>query len=210
MSQKDSGAGAVGRPLSGCRLRGQAPGGHMKHVSAGEATLNGVRSRRRRMRDQARSRHAGPATGSDHYQTPEWLERSFVLPLTQPEASEVPSQPVRRHDDDPDHSPEAGVTAREALPAATFGPALVPGPSFVRPPSEDIDFARVVRRADLCRQVTRLHWIATGLAGLALVIYLLVSSAWVLDLVVVCAVVAVVAFAVRLRLSRAPVPRLQR
>ena len=80
----------------------------------------------------------------------------------------------------------------------------------VSDPRTVIDFARVVRRADLLRQVTRLHWVATGLAGLALVIYLLVSSAWVLDLVVVLAVVAVVAFAVRFRLNRAPVPRLQR
>ena len=157
----------------------------MDHVSAGEATLNGVRSRRRRMRDQARSRHAGAAPG---YQTPEWLERSFVLPLTQPEASDVPTQPVRRHDDDPDRAP---------------------GPNFMRPPSEEIDFARVVRRADLCRRVTRLHWIAIGLTGLALVIYLLVSATWVLVVVVVFAVVAVVAFAVRFRLNRAPVPRLQ-
>jgi hypothetical protein len=182
----------------------------MDHVSAGEATLSGVRSRRRRMRDQARSRHAGPAPDSDRYQTPEWLERSFVLPLTKPEASDVPSQPVRRHDDDPDRTPQARETPLRALPEEAFGPTLAPGPSFLRPPSEEIDFARVVRRSDLCRRVTRMHWVATGLAGLALVLYLLLSSTWLLDLVVVFAVVAVVAFAVRFRLNRAPVPRLQR
>lgn len=180
----------------------------MDHVSAGESTLNGVRSRRWRMRDQARSRRAGQAPGSDRYQTPEWLERSFVLPLTQPEAADVPSQPVRRHDDDPQRAPEAQVTPFEAVPGDTLGPTL--GASFVRPPSEEIDFARVIRRSDLCRKVTRLHWIATGLAGLALVLYLLLSATWVLGLVVVFAVVAVVAFGVRFRLNRAPVPHLQR
>lgn len=185
----------------------------MDHVSTGDATINGVRSRRRRMRDQARSRRAGQAPVSDRYQTPEWLERSFVLPLTQPESNDVPSQPVRRHDDDPVRLPEAPVSPLEALPGT---PEPVPrpegpsGPTFVRPPCEEIDFARVIRRADLTRNVTRLHWIATGLAGVALVVYLLVSSMWILDLVIVLAVVAVVAFAVRFWLNRAPVPRLQR
>ncbi len=162
------------------------------------------------MRDQARSRHAGQAPASDRYQTPEWLERSFVLPLSKPEVSEVPSQPVRRHDDDPEHAAEALVAPIEALPETPFGPTLAPGATFLRPAGEEIDFARVVRRSDLCRTVTRLHWVATGLSGLALVAYLLFSSIWLLDLVVVFAVVAIVGFAVRLRLSRAPIPRLQR
>ena len=182
----------------------------MDHVSAGHATLNGVRSRRRRMRDQARSRHAGQAPALDRYQTPEWLERSFVLPLTQPEASDVPSQPVPRHDDDPERLPEARVKPVEHLEETTFGPTLAPRASFVRPASDEIDFARVIRRADLCRSVTRLHWVATGLAGLALIAYLLLASVWVLDLVLVFALVALGAFAVRFRLNRAPVPRLQR
>jgi hypothetical protein len=81
---------------------------------------------------------------------------------------------------------------------------------FVRPPSHEIDFARVIRRSDLTRRVTRLHWVTTGLAGLALVAFLLFSATWVLALVVVFVVVAVAAFAVRFRLDRAPVPRLRR
>ena len=52
----------------------------------------------------------------------------------------------------------------------------MPTTPFVRPPSEDIDFARVIRRSDLSRKVTRLHWVATGLACLALVVYLLAGS----------------------------------
>jgi hypothetical protein len=178
----------------------------MEHVATGDAPVNGVRHRRRRMRDEARVLHAGPAPVADRYQTPEWLERSFVLPLTQPEATEVPRQPVRRHDDDPEHTPEARVTPLQAVPEQ---PAARTS-SFVRPPVHEIDFARVIRRSDLTRRITWLHWIATGLAGLALVAYLLVSSTWLLGVVVAFAVVAVVAFLVRFRLNRAPVPRLQR
>ena len=140
-------------------------------------------------------------------QTPEWLERSFVLPLTQPEASDVPSQPVRRHDDDPDPEPQA-----RTIPAPDVGtqPPSTPQMNFVRPPVEHIDFARVIRRSDLCRTVTRVHWVATGLAGLALLAFLLTSSQVALGVVVAFAAVAVVAFGVRIQLNRAPVPRVER
>jgi hypothetical protein len=164
------------------------------------------------MREQARSQHAvqapGQAPSSDRYQTPEWLDRSFVLPLTQPEASDVPSQAVRRHDDDPEPTPEAAMTS--GLDAVVPEPATGPAATFVRPPSEDIDFARVIRRSDLTRKVTRLHWVATGLAGLALVVYLLTGATVMLGVVALFALLAVAAFGVRVRLHRAPVPRLQR
>jgi hypothetical protein len=176
----------------------------MDDVSAGEATRQGANNRRRRMRADARSLHAVQAPVSDRYQTPEWLERTFVLPLTEPEASDVPSQSVPHHDDDPEPTEESRV-----IPHIESEGVAAPG-SFVRPASEDIDFARVVRRSDLCRAVTRLHWAATGLACAALVFYLLAGSMLVLDAVVAFALVAVVAFAVRIRLSHAPVPRLQR
>ena len=173
----------------------------MDHVAAGETQRDIVRKRRRRMREQARSHRAVPV--SDRYQTPAWLERSFVLPLTSPEATDVasqdvPSQPFPKHDDDP------------AAPTPTTGDQADLHSGFVRPPSHDIDFARVVRRSDLCRRITRLHWAATGLAGLALVLYLLLSSVLLLDLVIVLALVAIVAFGARVWLNRAPVPRLQR
>ncbi len=54
----------------------------MDQVSAGKATRDGARTRRRRMREQARSQHAAPSPATDRYQTPEWLDRSFVLPLS--------------------------------------------------------------------------------------------------------------------------------
>jgi hypothetical protein len=178
----------------------------MDHPSARDTRRQGAHSRRWRMREVARSLHPVQAPASDRYQTPEWLERSFVLPLSHPEASDVPSQPVRSHDDDP--TPERAIPR---LDADDLPQPVTPSPAtFVRPPSEDIDFARVIRRADLCRTVTRLHWVATGLAGLALVTYLLTGSVLLLGAVVVFALAAVAAFAVRVRLNRAPVPRLQR
>jgi len=180
----------------------------MDHVSARDARRQGAHSRRWRMREQARSQHPVQTPVSDRYQTPEWLERSFVLPLTQPEASDVPSQPVRRHDDDPEPAAEATVTP--GLDAVAPEPETVPPAAFVRPPSEDIDFAGVIRRSDLTRTMTRLHWLSTGLAGLALVAYLLSDVTVVLAAVALFAVVAVAAFGVRVRLSRAPVPRLHR
>lgn len=91
--------------------------------------------------------------------------------------------------------------------------AVIEPPSltgFVRPPSADIDFARVIRRSDLCRTMTRLNWAATGLACLGLVLFLLAGSMIVLGAVIVLAVAAIGAFVTRLRLTRAPVPHLQR
>jgi hypothetical protein len=179
----------------------------MDDVSAGEATRQGAHVRRRRMRADARSLHVVEAPVSDRYQTPEWLERSFVLPLTEPEANDVPSQSVPHHDDDPELTEESNVIPH-VEPDEVADPAAAA--SFVRPTSNDIDFARVVRRSDLCRAVTRLHWATTGLACAALVFYLLAGSTLVLATVIAFAVVSVVAFAVRIRLSHAPVPRLQR
>ena len=55
-----------------------------------------------------------------------------------------------------------------------------------------------------------MHWVATGLAGLTLVTYLLTGSTVALGVVALFALVAVAAFGVRIWLHRAPVPRLQR
>lgn len=179
----------------------------MDHVSARDARRQGAHSRRWRMREQARSQHSPvSAPASDRYQTPEWLERSFVLPLTQPEAAEVPSQPVRRHDDDPDRGPEVRMTPSfEDKP----GTPRTLSASFVRPPGEHVDFARVIRRSDLTRKVTRLHWAATGLACVALLAYLLTGSAVALGAAIALAAVAVVAFGARVWFNRAPVPHVQ-
>jgi hypothetical protein len=191
----------------------------MDNVSAGEDMRGGARARRHRMRDAARS-HASPAA-PDHYQTPEWLERSFVLPLTRLEAgpengpgtrteiSDLPQQTRPHHDDHhPGHHQdvhrEPGMIDRLLHDDAT-----PPARPFVRPPTEQIDFGLVVQRADLARTAARLSRLAVGLAGLCLVAYLLLSSVVLLGVVVVFALAALVALTVHLRLTTAPVPRLR-
>jgi hypothetical protein len=180
----------------------------MDHVSARDAMRPGAHERRWRMREQARTHRSVQTPASDHYQTPEWLERSFVLPLSNPEANDVPTQPVRRHDDDPAPEPRLMASLEAAAEAATPGTSAAP--LFVRPPTAHVDFARVIRRSELCRTVTRVHWAATGLAGIALVLFLLMGSTTALATVLVSAVVAVAAFGVRIWLHHAPVPHVQR
>lgn len=184
----------------------------MDQLSAGGAMRNGARVRRWRMRDLARSQHAGQSPVTDRYQTPEWLERSFVLPLTHPEASDVPSQSVPHHDDDVPRTSESRVIDQHPL-AAPATPAGSPEPVqpgvFVRPPSEAIDFATAVRRADLCRRSGRLAWATAGMAGIALIAHLLFAATVVLGATIAFTLVSLVALAMRVRLSRAPIPRVQ-
>ena len=177
----------------------------MDQVSAGEAKRDGARARRRHMRDKARSEHGGPS--SDRYQTPEWLERSFVLPLTRPEASDVPNQSVGHHDDAAYLTPGPRVMQRDAL---TPRHRADHGPHFVRPPSDDVDFSRMIRRADLCRKAGRLSWASANLAGAALIVFLLLTSSVVLAVVIVCAVASLVSLVALFGLSRAPIARLPR
>ncbi len=184
----------------------------MDHVSADDATRSGTHTRRSRMRAQARSHHLAHPPVSDRYQTPEWLERSFVLPLTPLEATDVPDQPVPHHDDDPRVAESTLLgrlvdPQRDAAVAAGLDNPIAP---FVRPRTEDIDFARVVRRSDLCRTAGRTACSAAGISGLCLIVYLLLPSAVALGVLLACAAVAALALALRLRLRRAPLPRLQR
>ena len=85
-----------------------------------------------------------------------------------------------------------------------------PAPAFVRPPSDDIDFSTVIRRADRSRSALRTAWVSTGVAGLVLIVFLLTAVPAIAVLAAVCAVVAVSATVVRMRLMRAPVPRVNR
>lgn len=149
----------------------------MEQGSTGETMRARLEARRDLVREQGRPQQAlgqplpspVPLPGSVRYRTPEWLERSYVLPIRDP-VTEV----------------------------------------FVRSPSEDVDFARVVRRSDLQRVATRLHWSATGLAGIGLVAYLLLATTPLLLIVITLAVVACGGLVARVALSRAPVPRVQR
>ena len=143
----------------------------------------GVRAQRRQLRDVARARRRAEA---DRFRTPEWLEQSFVLPLTDREVTAVPSQSQPHHDDFTE-------TPRTA-------------PAFVRPPSQEIDFARMIKRSDHCRTATRAAVASVGFAGLAVVAFLLTMNPIGLLVAIVCAVLAVIAIGVRVRLAAAPVP----
>jgi hypothetical protein len=173
----------------------------MEHVPAGgdltDPTTDDVLDRRRRMRTQARGLRDGiGAPPRRRYETPAWLDHSFVLPLTEPDLTDVPRQPTPHHDDDEVTSP--AVEPAEAVRA----------PAFERPPTPEIDFARVIRRSHLRRTATRTSVAATGLAGLVLIAYLLTLQPVVLAMAIFCALGAIAAGAVSVRLAFAPVPHL--
>jgi hypothetical protein len=180
----------------------------MDQVPAGgtsrDISSDTVHARRGRMRAQARGRRSVTTPDSDVFQTPQWLERSFVLPLTEPEATDVPSQPVPHHDD---FESELVETPTPETPAAGASPGT--GPAFVRPPTRDIDFARVIKRSDTSRTATRSALSATGVAGLLLICYLLVQSPIVLGMALAFALIALVAVVVRIRLATAPIPHVE-
>jgi hypothetical protein len=172
----------------------------MDQLSDGDTARDSVRSRRRRMRESARGLHPSASPSSDLFQTPEWLDRSFVLPLTEPEVTDVPSQSVPHHDD-----------FQEVLPTSPAPePEADPPPAFVRPPSTEIDFARVIRRSDLSRAASRAAMISTGVAGLVLIMFLLTGSSLVLGMAIAFGVITLAAIGVRVRLATASVPHLER
>ena len=192
----------------------------MDQVSTGDATRD---TRRSRMRSAARSRRT---VAPDGFQTPAWLDRSFVLPLTKPEQNDVP-EPRLHQDPFPQQSshrrtrPQPDVTdprvggqdveapemSAQSTPASDLD---APTPAFVRPPGDDIDFGAVIRRSDRSRSALRTAWASTALAGLVLIVYLLTTVPAVAVLAALCAAVAVTATVLRMRLMRAPVPRVNR
>ena len=162
-----------------------------------------VRTRRGDARTQAlAARRAIRGPSPERYQTPVWLERSFVLPVRDgaprlahapiPERiglDDLPDQPTPRH--------EQLLTPR---------PAPKPLSEFVRPPSPEIDFAAVVRRADTVRLARALVLIATCLGLVAGVVWALTSSEVALPLALGCALAGGLAGVQAIRLSRAPLP----
>jgi len=170
-------------------------------LSADGTARDGVRNRRKQRLAQARARRRTGAV-PDRFQTPEWLERSFVLPLEDRGVS-VPSQSQPHHDD----FPQVSVAGRPAYAAELNAAAT---PSFVRPPSKEIDFARMVKRSDHCRRASRAAIALIGLAGLAIIVFLLTMHPLPLEVAIACAVLAVLAAGVRVRLGSAPVPHLER
>ena len=170
----------------------------MNQVSAGENLTETVPARRKRMRAQALGLRPAPLRPAE-FQTPQWLDTSFVLPLTAPEAVDVPSQAVPHHDD------EAELVESPMPESRMEGP-----PAFVRPPSREVDFARVMKRSDLGRTSARTVISSGGMAGLVLVVYLLTSSPVVLGMAIAFGLIAIAAAGVRIRLALARLPYLDR
>jgi hypothetical protein len=170
-------------------------------LSADGTARDGVRARRKqRLAHVHAQRRAGAVP--DQFQTPEWLERSFVLPLADRGVS-VPSQSQPHHDD-------FHETPLSGRPAYAGNTKRAGNPTFVRPPSPEIDFARMVKRSDHCRRASRAAVASIGLAGLAIIIFLLTRDPVPLELAIACTVVAVLAVGVRARLGTAPVPHVER
>ena len=118
----------------------------MDQLSTDDARHDNVSSRRSSMRSAARSRRRTIPTVPDHFKTPAWLERSFVLPLTKPEQTDVPEPRPHR-----DPIPQQASARRMSAQSSPAGNPGSPAPAFVRPPSDEIDFGTVIRRADLSR-----------------------------------------------------------
>ena len=113
----------------------------------------------------------------------------------------MPSQPQPHHDD-------FSETPLVAAPGTRAGARPTAAPTFVRPPSQEIDFARMIKRSDRCRMASRTAIASIGFAGLARSssgndgpVALLVAIAF--------AVLAVIAVGVRFKLVKAPVPHLE-
>ena len=198
------------------------------HASAHTEARTEAQARRHRMRDQSRAqvlarslvRRPRPVE-PDRYETPEWLDRSFVLPLTRPEGAEVPPEPSDPAPRAPRGLPSQGsprhddlADAAETQPAAerpAHRPAGQPAPgSFVRPETPEIDFVRVVRRSDLSRTAARVSWLALLLSGVALVALLVTGSGIALGALTVLVVASIGAGLTRAHLDRAPVPLVRR
>ena len=170
----------------------------MDQMSARDVSTETLRARRLRMSELARGlrpAHPRPA----RFQTPLWLDHSFVLPVTAPEAVDVPSQ-SRPHHDDKAEPVEIPVSERSAEAP----------PVFVRPPTSEVDFARVVKRSDLSRFSARTVIASGGMAGLALIAFLLISWPVVLGMALAFGLVALAASGVRIRLAMAPIPYVDR
>ena len=68
----------------------------------------------------------------------------------------------------------------------------------------------MIKRADHCRTASRTAIASIGFAGVGLVFFLVTMDLVALEVAITCAVLAVVAVGVRVRLATAPVPHVER
>lgn len=151
--------------------------------TAGNATIDQARMRQL-MQTEARSQ----TRPKRQFQTPEWVDHSFVLPDQQTPTSMV-----------------AG--SHHVVPS----PRVVtpdPLPPFERPATADVDFAAVVRRADVGRRARLLTTAALLVAVLAIVVFQVTAAPVAAVCAILAAIVAIGGSATRVVLNRAPVPYL--
>jgi hypothetical protein len=122
------------------------------------------------------------------FQTPAWLERSFVLP--------------------DDQTPTRVAAASHHLPRPR-AKAPDPLPPFERPPSPEVDFAALVRRADLGRRARVATIVGLVVALLGAIVFQLTGAVAPAACAIVFALVTLAAAGTRIVLGRAPVPYLQ-
>ncbi len=122
------------------------------------------------------------------FRTPAWLEQSFVLP--------------------DDQTPTRVVAASHHLPKPR-AKAPDPLPPFDRPSSPEVDFAALVRRADVGRRARIATIVGLVVALLAAIAFQLTGALAPAVCAIAFAVVTLVSAGVRIVLERAPVPYLQ-
>ena len=125
----------------------------------------------------------------ERYRTPEWVDHSFVLP--------------------DDQTPTRVAAASHHPVPRPRAKAPDPLPAFERPSSPEIDFAAVVRRADLGRRARIATIAGLLLALVAVVVFQLTGGVAPAVLAILFALVTLAAAAVRIVLNRAPVPYLE-
>ena len=136
-------------------------------------------------RDMSRARSQTDSS----YQTPDWLERSFVLPTQRRREHDDLSAPTRR----PVTAPRTRMTSA----------------SLVRPTSPAIDYPRLLRRNQTARIARRTAVTGLALTALAGGASILASSTTTATLLRLAASMTLASAGTAAALGRAPVPRLR-
>lgn len=154
-----------------------------------DPTSSGLRARRDSVREDTFARRRAE---SQRFETPAWLDHSFVLPVQ-------PSDPVA--DASAGGAPAPGAPGLRHAPPREW-------PDITRPPSAEVDFAAMVRRADAYRLARRTALFTLALTTFVVGVIVLTGSTAALPLVVVSGAGVLVSGVVLVVLSRAPIPHL--
>ncbi|MEO5653821.1 MAG: hypothetical protein ABIN79_07195 [Marmoricola sp.] len=139
--------------------------------------------------DRDTSRARSQTQTDSTYQTPDWLERSFVLP----------TQRRREHDD-------LAALARRPVTAPS---TRMTSAMLVRPTSPTIDYPRLLRRNQTARAARRTAVTGLALTALAAGASVVTSSTTTATLLRLAASMTLASAGTAAALGRAPVPRLR-